>query len=149
MIVFSELFSKIAKKKEKPASIVRPITPPMTQTNFLRLRAANSFTDHTISLAGWTASQDNPSPRVSDRNAAGATNEALREENKTNLKKLLLLSLRHVGVDKNHPEFMSIWKHLYCGCLFALRRDLAHDRISQSTMLSVIKTNMNFLNVSR
>ncbi len=63
------------------------------------------------------------------------------------LKKLMLLSLRHVGIDKSHLEFPLIWKHLYCGCLFALRSELALFPIEQQHMLSIIRSNMNFLNV--
>lgn len=75
--------------------------------------------------------------------------ETIRERNKMSLKKLLLLSLRHVGIEKTHPEFLSTWKHLYCGCLFALRKDLALQTVDQATMLAVIKNNINFLNISR
>lgn len=44
---------------------------------------------------------------------------------------------------------MSIWKHLYCGCLFALRKELSIERVDQAAMLAVIKNNINFLNISR
>jgi len=152
---FSFICDRIAKANVKSVPI-KSVSPPPRLTArsntlpLVQLRTANSFTDNTISLAGWTASQDSntySSPRPSDRHKAGS--EQHKEENKNMLKKLLLLSLRHVGVEKSHPEFMSIWKHLYCGCVFALRRELAHDSVPQSTMLAVIKNNMNFLNVSR
>lgn len=82
-------------------------------------------------------------------NQSNVESEAIKEKNKTNLKKLLLLSLRHVGIEKAHPEFLSTWKHLYCGCLFALRKELAIKHVDQAMMLSVIKNNINFLNISR
>lgn len=145
-ILSSILFK--ASEAHRKVSVVPPkrsMTPP-APSEPLKLRPANSFTDNTISLSGWTASQDLPSrPSLDPRLGS----EQLKEANKQVLKKLLLLSLRHVGVEKSHPEFMSIWKHLYCGCLFALRRELAQDRIDQATMLAVIKQNINFLNVSR
>lgn len=96
--------------------------------------------DTSISLQNWTPSQES-------RSQPTTSHDTTKAENKTMLKKLMLLSLRHVGVDKHHHEFPSIWKHLYCGSLFALRRELGTQRVSQGDMLSIIRSNMNFLNI--
>lgn len=132
----------------------RTKTPPLPKThNSIQLRPSNSFVDTTISLSGWTASQASQN-RMSQSQSFTSIDfdrgkDEVKAKNKEMLKKLLLLSLRHVGIDKNSPDFISTWKHLYCGCLFALRKDLAHEIVDQGTMLSVIKNNINFLNISR
>lgn len=148
-LVFAELCKKIAMKQYKVTSSSKSVITACT-ANVIQKPKPNPFTDTTISLSGWTASQPQPSRSSSiPASPAATTNDQVKDRNKQTLKKLLLLSLRHVGVEKGHPEFMSIWKHLYCGCLFALRRDLAAVPIEQSTMLAVIKNNINFLNISR
>lgn len=115
-------------------------TPRPSQTDRMIPASQLSQYDSSISLNNWTPSQENGSQSVSGQ-------ECIKMENKNMLKKLLLLSLRHVGVDKHHSEFASIWKHLYCGCLFAFRKELGIAKIRQSEMLSVIRSNMNFLNI--
>lgn len=84
---FSPLCHQIALSNRKVRER-RPSTPPPpapSQINALpgiRLRSNNSFTDNTISLAGWTASQDPnySSPKPSTRQQA--TNDQLKESNK-------------------------------------------------------------------
>lgn len=116
---------------------IEPIRPPPSQPIQSQQSAPSQATllDSSITLTSWTPT---PSTHPIDHKAS----------NKNNLKKLMLLSLRHVGVDKNHGEFPSIWKHLYCGCLFALRRELGREHIEQAAMLAVIRSNMNFLNIT-
>jgi hypothetical protein len=145
--VFTSMFHRIAKKN------LKKVPAPRLSQPIVKVKAVNSFTDQTISLSGWTSSQAGTGAHSSPRRSSAMSNqvdiEQLKEKNKQTLKKLLLLSLRHVGIEKSHSEFMSIWKHLYCGCLFALRKELTNGNIDQATMLAVIKNNINFLNVSR
>lgn len=68
-------------------------------------------------------------------------------KNKTNLKKLILLTLRHSGITSKHPEFRLIWKQLYCGCLFALRKDLNITEISNESFLQVINNNFKAFSI--
>jgi hypothetical protein len=130
---FTELFLKYEAKR---LETTQPSQPPSQLIAKRPVDSQASLADTSISLGDWTPSQDLPCP-VTD----------IKVINKGTLKKLMLLSLRHVGVDKHHREFASIWKHLYCGCLFALRKDLSSVRIGQQEMLVVIRSNMNFLNI--
>lgn len=72
---------------KQPAPVLVPVAQ---QPAVVRVRTANAFTDNTISLAGWTASQDvASSPRPSDRHS----NELLKEENKKVILALLIFKL--------------------------------------------------------
>lgn len=115
----------------------------------------SQYTDASISLSGWTPSQQLP-PSLSSRpatlpstadTAQTASGASLKDANKARLKRLLLLGLRHAGITKQHRDFASTWKHLYCACVFAMRKELAVVEIDQPTMLAVIRNNMTFLNV--
>ncbi len=55
-----------------------------------------------------------------DRLEGGSGEDGLKKANKDLLKKLILLSLRRLGIKKDDKQFPTIWKHLYCGCVFAL-----------------------------
>jgi hypothetical protein len=153
-LFFHIIETHTCKENLTVAQPTRTKTPPLPKTqNPIQLRPSNSFMDTTISLSGWTASQASQN-RISQSQSFISADvdrgkDEIKAKNKEMLKKLLLLSLRHVGIDKNSPDFISTWKHLYCGCLFALRKDLAHEIVDQGTMLSVIKNNINFLNISR
>lgn len=98
-------------------------------------------------LSAKSASTSAALASASASTLTSASAASLKMHNKNMLKKLMLLSLRHVGIDKNHEEFASIWKHLYCACLFALRKELAAVRIQQNELFAVIRSNMNFLNI--
>lgn len=63
------------------------------------------------------------------------------------MKKLILLSLRGMGIKKTDKQFLDIWKHLYCGCLFSLRKELSQEDIDQGVLLKTIKDNIKFLNL--
>lgn len=73
--------------------------------------------------------------------------KSVKEQNKAALKKLLLLSLRKAGISTSSKEFNSTWKHLYCGCIFALRKELDRVKIDQSTLISIIQANMRTFNI--
>lgn len=85
-----------------------------------------SFNHYNIFLfCRLKASFLNDSPYSSQPASSQPSNQQhCKSRNKAALKKLILLSLRHLGIDKSHGEFGSIWKQLYCGCLFALVRSL-------------------------
>lgn len=172
---FTELFLKYHYKRRhdiKSRVIPSVRTPPLKRTLSTggtvvsdSSIAPPAWADPTISLSQWTppsletvppslsssarTSYSQPPPQ-SVRCAsvsASASATSLKMHNKNMLKKLMLLSLRHVGIDKHHEEFASIWKHLYCACLFALRKELAAVRIQQNELFAVIRSNMNFLNI--
>lgn len=125
--------------KAPPGSASRSASQPVA--------AAAALRDASISLGSWVPSQEPVTTPPAASQPAPNHPDGIRAANKNMLKKLLLLSLRHVGIDKHHREFASIWKHLYCGCLFALRGELGGVRIEQAEMLSTIRSNMNFLNI--
>ena len=137
---FTGLFLKyVARRPETQSSLAsRRISDSQALPAAKRISDSQaSLADASISLGNWTPSQEPTASPATD----------IKGANKGTLKKLMLLSLRHVGVDKHHREFASIWKHLYCGCLFALRKDLGMVGISQKEMLTVIRSNMNLLNI--
>lgn len=101
------------------------------------------FKDNSITLNGWSHS-----PQLSQVSTPSTnSSNTVRDANKAKLKRLLLLSLRHIGITKSRKDFNSIWKHLYTACVFALRQDLGGREVEQDQMLAVIKNNMTFLNV--
>ena len=55
---------------------------------------------------------------TSEENSMDET--SIKSNNKLKLKKLILLSLRGIGIKKSDKQFMNTWKHLYCGCIFSL-----------------------------
>lgn len=83
--VFSKVCDRLSRRIQRD-SPTRPLTPMQTQTQAsqarvsLRVRPVNSFTDRTISLSGWMASQEGGSPRLGDRGTRGS--EETKEENK-------------------------------------------------------------------
>ena len=88
-----------------------------------------------------------PTPSQPTPTSASQPIQDHREPNKRQLKKLLLLSLRNCGIGQKHPEFKMIWKQLYCGCAFALRKDFPILSISQATMLQVINNNLKAFSI--
>lgn len=104
------------------------------------------FMDNSITLNGWSHSPHLSQTSILSTNSSNYSN-TVRDVNKAKLKRLLLLSLRHVGITKNQKDFNTIWKHLYTACVFALRQDLSGREVEQEQMLAVIKNNMTFLNV--
>lgn len=52
-----------------------------------------------------------------------------------------------MGIKKGDKQFLDIWKHLYCGCLFSLRKELNSGDIEQAFLLKTIKENVKFLNL--
>lgn len=118
-------------------------------------------TDESIGLDGWvpfsTTGTGSASKHDGDSNPfflhsqttslAASSEMGVKEMNKTKLKRLLLLSLRHIGMTRKHAEFMSTWKHMYCACIFALRKELGRVQVKHEELLAVIKNNMTFLNI--
>lgn len=131
-IEFSLLFAKWSSKK----LIFKPL-PSSVFTN----STSCSGPDDRMS---WTSSQDplsysQPTLTMKSRHfpplqkvdidgnscnftTLSSTASSLKSKNKNHLKKLLLLSLRRAGIDKNSSDFRNTWKHLYCACLFAMVR---------------------------
>lgn len=101
------------------------------------------FMDNSITLNGWSHSPQPPQASI----PLTSSSNTVRDVNKAKLKRLLLLSLRHIGITKSRKDFNTIWRHLYTACVFALRQDLSGREVEQEQMLAVIKNNMTFLNV--
>lgn len=73
------------------------------------------------------------------------------DDNKTRLKKLIMLAMRRAGMHvskkarrsaKEEEDFKLTYKQLYCGCLFALRKELHHVRVPSEALLGVVQNNM-------
>ncbi len=80
--VFSELCERISKKNLKVQRSLTP--PPPASRGSIGLRPTNSFTDNTISLSGWSASQPLSQPTTPK------SSMDLKEQNKAVLKASLL-----------------------------------------------------------
>ena len=52
-----------------------------------------------------------------------------------------------MGIKKSDKQFLDIWKHLYCGCLFSLRKELSNGDIEHAVLLNTIRENIKFLNL--
>jgi hypothetical protein len=66
----------------------------------------------------------------------------IKNYNKSLLKKLLLPTMKHAGCYNpssfsSKQEFKLVWKQLYCGCAFALRKDFCRIKISQDAFVQV------------
>lgn len=137
---FGDLFRSLFVKRDAPQTVSGASQPQTSTWGREHPESHPSLQDASISLRNWMPSQEILSQPTT-------SHDAIKAENKNMLKKMMLLSLRHVGMDKHHREFPSVWKHLYCGCLFALRKELGSHRVSQADMLATIRSNMNFLNI--
>ena len=154
---FTRLFLKFEAKPIVNSSQTKLYTPRTIRRKSLMGSFKNRLApldNPSVSLSQWTPSQGDASQLLNEGPTAMSsslpdptTMACTKTANKLAMKKLMLLSLRNVGVDKHHVEFGSIWKHLYCACLFAFRKELGCRKIEQADMLSVIRSNMNFLNI--
>ena len=73
------------------------------------------FSDKIAGRQARNASQD-----LFSQSEQGTPDSNIESQNKTSLKKLLLLSLKQVGITKSHTEFQATWKTVYSACQFAL-----------------------------
>ena len=80
------------------------------------------------------------------------TKAEIKNYNKSLLKKLLLPTMRHANgctssSFSNRHEFKLVWKQLYCGCAFALRKDFCRIKISQDVFIQVINNNLKAFSI--
>lgn len=73
--------------------------------------------------------------------------EEIKKSNKALINRLMLLSLRNRGIHTAHPEYATILKQLYATCVFSLRQELTKRVLGQEEILSLLHSNMNFLNI--
>jgi hypothetical protein len=106
-----------------------------------------SSTDSQISIISRSQLSQPASLQCTPPEDHNEPKKSIKDKNKAALKKLLLLALRKAGISRSSKEFTSTWKHLYCGCVFSLRKELDRMPIDQTTLISVIQSNMRTFNI--
>lgn len=72
---------------------------------------------------------------------------SIRDTNKAALKKCLLMALRRAGIPRSSPDFAAAWKHVYCGCVFSLRKKLDRVLIDSNALISIVQSTMRSCNI--
>ena len=80
------------------------------------------------------------SQKIQQPVSGSPTKAEIKNYNKNLLKKLLLPTMRRASSSSsfsNKHEFKLVWKQLYCGCAFALRKDFCRIKITQDIFIQV------------